>query len=675
MSVFPSGGDAGNRPSSVAQPLLACAPHLDEVCAAARATPVTGFPGIHAIWIGASALPLPGEWVSVDGRGALAQAVVRDAWWQFWTTPFRVRETRTGRHLHGWQSLRFAIDAPGAESSPTGVRLLREDTLGRAVSEPVEVSLPELMRAVLGSRSRALMEAGMRRCLRAQWRQRGVRIEVPRPFLDALGIRIEVQLDARMDWALASQELLQMALGSCTLETLLLQMAPPRNRGLRWQPHVLALRQAVPAWPAEQAGWLPFAVPMHQQAGGIARHGGEVAAWLHGIGVSRQSLARLQRLSRAVNARLAGLFIDARARALPVLAQALNRFLAQVAAHCQQALRDGRPLPDDDTLLACVPWLAADALHALGCSETPVLARLRYAGTTRRDDDLPWLPSGKVEYAAWRGYRPEPPNGREQAFREEFVARGGPRYRRHEDAGRNTALMFADDLEITAPGGRGVITVIELAMRAQHIDAATFRRFCLLAMNEVLAGAHRENEFGAELQDTCDWFLRSDPPPQREQLAGGWAGVQRRVEEWHLFVLRPQQLLEALESRPERVSTEWTEWVPPTDVGHWRALQIADYRTLVEEGVAMRHCVANYAFECESADSVIFSVRTRADNARYGTAQFRRNHQGWRLVQFRGVCNRELPARDTPEPEALRELLSRLAAKLDQVDFREARRA
>lgn len=655
--------------------LVACAPHLDEVCSAARATPVTGFPGIRAIWIGASALALPDEWVAVDGSGALAQAVVRDAWWQFWTKPFRVRETRHGRQLYCWQSLRFAIAAGGVESSPTGVRLLRDDTLGRAVSEPVEVSLPELMRAVLGSRSRSLMEAGMRRCLGAQWRQRGVRIEVPRPFLESLGMRIEVQLDARMDWALASKELLQLALGSRTLQDLLMQVGPPRNRGLRWQPHVLALRHAAPAWPSEQAGWLPFAVPMHQQGGGIARHGGDVAAWLHGIGVSRQSLARLQRLSFAVNACLAGLLMDVRSRALPVIAQALNRFLAQVAAHCQQALRNGSALPDDDTLRTHVPWLAADALHALACSDTPVLARLRYAGTTRRDDDLPWLPSGKVEYAAWRGYRPDPLNGQEQAFREEFVARGGPRYRRHGDAGRNTALMFAEDMEIAAHAGRGVITPMELAVRAQHIDAATFRCFCVLSMRESLSGRHREGGFGPELQDACDWFLRSDPPPQREQLAVGWAGVRRRVEEWHEFVLRPQEMLEAVAKCSEQQSTEWAEWVAPTDVGHWRALQITDYRALIEEGSAMRHCVASYVFECERAESVIFSIRSRAGNARYGTAQFRRNHQGWRLVQFRGVHNRELPAGDTPEPEALRELLSRLAAKLDQVDFREARRA
>lgn len=648
--------------------LLCRAPHLEAVCDAARSAPVNAFPGIAMVWIGAVPVHLPTQWMAFDGTGELAQAVVRDAWWQFWAKPFRVFETRDARHLVCWHALRFEIGAGGVDASPTGVRMWREDTLGRQFSEPVEIALPELFRGLLGSRSRSLMEAGMRRCLRTQLQRRGLPLDVPSVFLDALAFRIESQLDARMDWPLASQELLLLALGSERLANLLVELSLPRERGLRWQRHVLALRVTAAAWPASEQRWLPFAVPMHQHGGGAACTPSDVAVWLRARGLSRQSQARIERLSPAITSKLASLMLDLRPRALREFVAAMNRFLALVAGAFSEARHAGTAPPDDDAVIRAVDWLAVDAAQAMRALPSHCQHLLTVCGTGRSDVHMPWAVSGKVEYAARRGFRPELQQDGERKLRIAYGERHlQMQFQGFEDAPVQV-LPFAGHISL------GVMDVHEFVHARATADVREVRHFCALVVREHLGSTYRAAEFERQLHEACDWFTRALPQPALEQL-GSWQAIQRRVRQWHRDEVHPRALEEALANWPYGVPDEWTEWVMPTEVGGWRAVQIANRQSICAEGIELQHCVASYAGECAKATSVIFSIRRRDNDARYGTAQFRHNGQGWYLVQFRGVQNLELPAADTQEPEALRELLSRLAAKLEQVDFREARRA
>lgn len=648
--------------------LVAHAPHLEAVCEEIRQLPVTGFPGIPAVWIAEQPLHLPKEWLAFDGSGELAQNIVRDAWRQFWTKPFRVSETRDARHLVCWHALRFVIGGSGADASPTGVLMRREDTLGRQIVEPMHNTLPALFAGLLGSRSRSLLEAGMRRCLRTQLHQRGLPLDVPRAFLDTLGFRIEAQLDARMNWPQASRELLMLALGSETLVDLLNDIAPPRCQGVRWQRHLLALRHVAAEWPPQDACWLPLAVPMHQQGGGVARGAREVAVWLRSLGYSRQSLARLQRLSPSVTATLTSQMLDVRPAALRVHAAAANRFLALLAGCITGAGQENLYMPGTGDVIRALDWLAVDATHAMRSLPGNFAAFLTVCGTSRSDTHLPWLLSGKLENAEQRGLRPELTQDPERKLRKAYGQRNAQLPLDGIADEPVVMLACAEHVYLAA------FTVPELVQARAVGDAREVRRLCALAMGEIFSGRYLHAGFESEIQDVCDWFMRAQPPPGVAQLRS-WPAVRRRVALWHVEVVHPRALEDAIESWPDHLPDEWTEWVAPTDVGRWRAVQIADRHALCEEGVTLHHCVATYAVECVRASSVIFSIRHRDEDTRYGTAQFRHNGQCWDLVQFRGLRNLVLPAADTPEPEALNELLSRLAAKLDQVDFREARRA
>lgn len=64
--------------------------------------------------------------------------------------------------------------------------------------------------------------------------------------------------------------------------------------------------------------------------------------------------------------------------------------------------------------------------------------------------------------------------------------------------------------------------------------------------------------------------------------------------------------------------------------------QIGNYTDLVNEGRAMRHCVASYHSLCERDICAIFSLRINGE--RTGTIEVR----GKNVVQARGPCNREL---------------------------------
>lgn len=650
--------------------------HLDEICLGARAAPITGFPGIHSVWIGASAVGLPREWVAFDDTGELAQAVVRDAWWQFWTKPFRAFGDRDGHHLVFWQAAR--LDTGGHNGSPTGAWLTREDALGNTRREALQVSLPALCRGIPGSRSRSLMEAGMRRCLRSQLRYRGLPQDIPLPLLDSLGFRVEAQLDARMDWAHAADELLQLAIGSERVAQVLAQMAPPRARGLHWQRHVFALRDVIDGWPVEADTWLPFAVPMHQQRMS-ASSPADVVRWLRGQGLSRQSVSRLQRLSPHLAARIAVHLLDLRPAAVPAVLAALNRFLAIVAD--VRAAPHGAAMTDVHVERA-LGWFAVDAAQALRAHPRPHLAHLTVCATARTDDELPWPVSGRVEAATLRGLRNvavgNGPRARER-WRAPVAGADEPEPRAVRDmrelrdreerraAGAPPTLRFGEQAELHAGVGAASMTAAEIAFRREPGEGAVVQRFAAVLTRQWLQPGERVAVPGHVFTDTCDWFLRANPRPGLAQLRGDWQDIQRRQRAWHEEEPVPEEWHDIVPPPP----ATWPAWLPVQEVAPWRALPLASTAELAEEGAAMRHCVATYAWDCAEGRSAIFSIRL--GDERYGTAQYVSHGDTWSLAQFRGLRNVELPKPGTVAVEELQALLAGIAVQLARVDWRRLR--
>jgi hypothetical protein len=78
----------------------------------------------------------------------------------------------------------------------------------------------------------------------------------------------------------------------------------------------------------------------------------------------------------------------------------------------------------------------------------------------------------------------------------------------------------------------------------------------------------------------------------------------------------------------------------------WSLRELTTSKDLLEEGRAMRHCVASYAYRCVQNHSAIFSLR--AGEERKLTVELDLHHR--RIVQARGSCNR---AATPAEEEAL----------------------
>jgi hypothetical protein len=108
-------------------------------------------------------------------------------------------------------------------------------------------------------------------------------------------------------------------------------------------------------------------------------------------------------------------------------------------------------------------------------------------------------------------------------------------------------------------------------------------------------------------------------------------------------------------------SWPWLKWRPRgwdrelrDGVGGWTVRELINGTELAEESVAMRHCVASYAYRCARGLSTIFSVSL--DQVRRVTVEVEPRSR--RVVQCRGLRNRG------PEPREL-EIVQRWLASLD----------
>lgn len=95
-----------------------------------------------------------------------------------------------------------------------------------------------------------------------------------------------------------------------------------------------------------------------------------------------------------------------------------------------------------------------------------------------------------------------------------------------------------------------------------------------------------------------------------------WAALTRQAAEWH----RDRALKAAAEGYMEWDNGMLRDFSIEKELAIFRIVQLTNSEGLYEEGEAMGHCVAEYAYDCMEGDSAIFSLRKYAG----GTEGFER---------------------------------------------------
>lgn len=149
-----------------------------------------------------------------------------------------------------------------------------------------------------------------------------------------------------------------------------------------------------------------------------------------------------------------------------------------------------------------------------------------------------------------------------------------------------------------------------------------------------------------KLQPVLDWFVANKPTFDKNQIKRGWMYLEKSSDIWHESNLE----IDTWYNYDEKY-TDWecplaeilksSQSILPMD-SHYLIVPLTTPQQLLEEGQAMRHCVASYIDDCMGGDARIFSIRMAETNKRFATAELRLTFGKWQLVQLKGVLNLEL---------------------------------
>lgn len=124
------------------------------------------------------------------------------------------------------------------------------------------------------------------------------------------------------------------------------------------------------------------------------------------------------------------------------------------------------------------------------------------------------------------------------------------------------------------------------------------------------------------------------------QLRGRtFASAMRLVADWHaLLAMQRRAMFSWSRSRWREMTLRVTGRKRDME---WSIVELLDTRALIEEGRAMRHCVATYAQRCRFDLSRIFSLRHRwcDDNSARSVLTIEVLPRAGRIVQVRGAAN------------------------------------
>lgn len=180
------------------------------------------------------------------------------------------------------------------------------------------------------------------------------------------------------------------------------------------------------------------------------------------------------------------------------------------------------------------------------------------------------------------------------------------------------------------------ISVLHFLLNNPMLDFAQF--------GPILDYIHHQRFVPAEVFDECGHRVgMAIPEPNFSMKGRTGTALLRRVEEWHRQLSRdlkrPNQVWNssgigslALEQREEATGQEFL----------WTIEELTTSQALLEEGKAMRHCVASYVSTCAKGISSIWSMQMeeRKSGIRRRVMTIEVNNAHRAVCQARGRCNK-----------------------------------
>lgn len=125
-----------------------------------------------------------------------------------------------------------------------------------------------------------------------------------------------------------------------------------------------------------------------------------------------------------------------------------------------------------------------------------------------------------------------------------------------------------------------------------------------------------------------------------QALNCSWKTALERADEWtrELNRRRAQEQLLADEKRRAEFEQPFPEqWIPNAEVDEYTIEYLTNEQSLIDEGQAMSHCVASYAWNCRNGGCQIYSVKKNGE--RVGTLELSKRDQYYQINQFRSKHN------------------------------------
>jgi hypothetical protein len=147
-------------------------------------------------------------------------------------------------------------------------------------------------------------------------------------------------------------------------------------------------------------------------------------------------------------------------------------------------------------------------------------------------------------------------------------------------------------------------------------------------------------DFVADAAGVMQWGLEVNLVLNKQQARAGWAWLRRN---WIVWQEKRQHMAGQTGRRWQSLLSEHTN-------GTYKVVPLTSSSALLEEAIAMRHCVDTYESQCVQGIARIFSIRCAETGKRLATLGILAIGEGaWTIYDFRGTANRPVPA-------ALREL-------------------
>lgn len=150
---------------------------------------------------------------------------------------------------------------------------------------------------------------------------------------------------------------------------------------------------------------------------------------------------------------------------------------------------------------------------------------------------------------------------------------------------------------------------------------------------------HGFAEFVGEVASVLHWAVDEDIVLNEQQARSGWKWLRRN---WLASLDRKMREAKAQ-------GAAWRSTLSRTTVGRFTLIPLTNAADLVEEAIAMRHCVDIYVERCAHGENRLFSIRCTETRKRVATLALRNGYgEGWYLHDLKGYAN------SPPSPELVR---------------------